>query len=127
MCRSSIALYTWCHCQEAQMVEPCHSGALSPSGSCDSMASETVQLHCYCRHHAEKGFLSAHKDQKMQRRADKKEKRRSFGGASTASVETFASGSSRSSSAASVASSVRALPLRLKKGWKSLRRLSLDH
>jgi hypothetical protein len=90
------------------------------------MASETVQLHCYCRYHAEKGFRSAHKDQKKQRSADKKEKRRSFGSGSTASVETFNSDAS-ASSAASTSSNMRALPLRLKKGWNTLRRLSFDH
>lgn len=126
MCRSSLALYTWCHCQEAQILEPCHAGgALSASGSCDSVASDTVQLHCYCRYHAVKGFQSAHKKNKVQRRADKKEKRQSFG--SSASIETLDSDGS-AASATSSASSLRAkLPLRLKKGWNSLRRLSFDH
>jgi hypothetical protein len=125
MCRSSLALYTWCHCQEALLIEPCHNsgGQLSPSGSCDSMASETVQLHCYCRYPAEKGFRSAHQDQKKQRRAGKKEKRKSFG--STASIETL--GSDQSDASSSASSSMRALPLRLKKGWNSLRRLSFEH
>ncbi|QKX54888.1 uncharacterized protein TRUGW13939_01978 [Talaromyces rugulosus] len=126
MCRSSLALYTWCHCQESQLVEPCHSGEVSPSGSCDSMASETIQLHCYCSYHAEKGFRSAHKDQKKLRRADKKEKRRSFGSGSTTSVESFNSDASASSAASATSSTMRALPLRLKKGWNTLRRLSFD-
>ncbi|CRG92778.1 hypothetical protein PISL3812_09845 [Talaromyces islandicus] len=127
MCRSSLALYTWCHCQESQLIEPCHnSGEPSPHGSCDSIASETVQLHCYCRYHAEKGFRSAHQDQRKHRRTGKKGKRLSFG--STGSVETLDSDQSDASAASSTASSsMRALPLRLKKGWNSLRRLSFEH
>lgn len=108
MCRTSQALYIWCQCEESHILEPCNIGRSSPNSnsnnsSCDSTASETVYLHCFCRYHSVNGFKSVKEDRKVQRKADrKKNKRRSMDSAtsvdsmdstaSTSTVSSFASG-----------------------------------
>ena len=134
MCRTSQALYVWCQCEESHILETCHSGRPSSSssanrnsyGSCDSVDSETVYLHCFCHYHSTNGFMSIKKDQKLQRKADKKKnKRRSMDSAT--SVDTLNSSASTASStvASSAGSSMlEKSPNRLRKSWMNLRRLS---
>lgn len=134
MCRTSQALYVWCQCEESHILETCHSGRPSSSssanrnnnGSCDSVDSETVYLHCFCHYHSTNGFTSIKKDQKLQRKADKKKnKRRSMDSAT--SVDTLNSSASTASStvASSAGSSMlEKPPNRLRRSWMNLRRLS---
>jgi hypothetical protein len=122
MCRTSQALYVWCQCEEAHVLEACPS----PSGSCSD--GETVYLQCFCRHHATNGFTTARKDQRLQKKADKKKnKRRSMD--SALSVGSANSASSSSPSTASAASSAAASVLektsnRFRRSWGHVRKLS---
>ncbi|EED18316.1 histone deacetylase HosB [Talaromyces stipitatus ATCC 10500] len=86
MCRTSQALYVWCQCEESHILETCQTGRTSPNrhGSCDSVDSETVYLHCFCHYHSTNGFTTIKKDRKLQRKADKKKnKRRSMDSATS--------------------------------------------
>jgi hypothetical protein len=134
MCRTSQALYVWCQCEESHILETCHSGRSSSAnrnrssnnGSCDSVDSETVYLHCFCHYHSTNGFTSIKKDQKLQRKADKKKnKRRSMDSAT--SVDSLNSSASTDSStvASSAGSSMLGKsPGRFRRSWMNLRRLS---
>lgn len=119
MCRTSQALYVWCQCEEAHVLETC----TAPSGSCgDSMAGETVYLQCFCRYHATNGFTSARKDLRLQKKADKKKnKRRSMDSA----VSVGSANSSVSSSPSSTSSLSENSRSRLRKSWgHHIRKLS---
>lgn len=132
MCRTSQALYVWCRCEESHILETCHSGRSSSvnrnnNGSCDSVDSETVYLHCFCHYHSTNGFTSIKKDQKLQRKADKKKnKRRSMDSATSVdSLNSSASTSSSSTVASSAGSSMlEKSPNRIRRSWMNLRRLS---
>lgn len=102
MCRTSQALYIWCQCEESHILEPCNMGRSSPNSnnsSCDSITSETVYLHCFCRYHSIKGFKSVKEDRKVQCKANrKKKKRRSMDSATSVdSIDSTASASTVSS------------------------------
>ncbi|OKL62085.1 hypothetical protein UA08_02730 [Talaromyces atroroseus] len=129
MCRTSQALYVWCQCEEAHVLEACHSGRSSSNGSCDSVASETetVYLQCFCRYHATNGFTTARKDQRLQKKADKKKnKRRSMDSAvSVGTANSAASSSPSTASSASASSSVLdRTSRRFRRSWTHIRKLS---
>jgi hypothetical protein len=69
MCRSLLTLYEWCQCNVVEVHVAC-TGV--NGGSCTSVASETVRMHCYCWHHATKGWKSEAQFRKMQKKLEKK-------------------------------------------------------
>ncbi|KAL1996340.1 hypothetical protein VTN49DRAFT_105 [Thermomyces lanuginosus] len=105
MCRTSLLLYEWCHCEEGQILETCDN----PGDNCDVGSRDTVRLYCYCRRHASKSFLSVAKDRKRQRKLERKNnKRNSMASFTTSSSDDSATSSSSASSSA--ASSPRLAP-----------------
>lgn len=133
MCRTSAALYVWCQCEEAHVLEPCHSSSAS-NGSCDSVASETVYLQCFCHYHASNGFTTIRKDQRLQKKADKKKnKRRSVDsalsvGSATSAVSSSSSSPSTTSTSLTPSSPGMSVfdkaPNRLRRSWTHIRKLS---
>lgn len=134
MCRTSLLLYEWCHCEEGQILETCDN----PGDNCDVGSRDTVRLYCYCRRHASKSFLSVAKDRKRQRKLERKNnKRNSMASFTTSSSDDSATSSSSASSSA--ASSPRLAPSQDVRGnklitmrsawrrsWGSLRRVTAE-
>lgn len=123
----------WCQCEESHILETCRSSSANNNrnrnGSCDSVDSEIIYMHCFCPYHSTNKFTSVKKDRKTQRKAEKKKnKRRSLDSAT--SVDSLDSTASASSSSTTVNSSspgssiLEKSPNRFRRSWMNLRRLS---
>ncbi|EAW13363.1 uncharacterized protein ACLA_054100 [Aspergillus clavatus NRRL 1] len=84
MCRQYYTFYTWCQCEVDAGQNLC---VAFKRNDCEGLSIETVHMHCFCNHHASKGFKSEKKS--------KKPKRSSAGSSAGFSLEEKSSTTSR--------------------------------